>query len=927
MGERGAPRDRLLLFAFLALAAALFPRATMGAATFFHYDTGMQNLAFRAWWFAQLRAGHFATWCPGMFAGYPLFAETQTGPLYPSTFVLFSLLPPTLAFSWSVALHFAFAGAGSFLLARRLGASTTAAILAGVAFELSGFLVTHVVHFNLLVGASWAPWVALLVLRAADGRPGAALLLAAALACLLLGAHPYAVLMNTMLAGVVLVFRAGIVPRRLGLALVTLAAAATLGAALAAVQLLPARELIARTPRGAAVDWSFLTFGSFPPWGIPTLVAPDLYGTPVDGTFWGGPDWSHFAETCAYCGVLGLALAAAALALRRDLATSLFAALASLSFVLMLGRYTPVYRIVAWIPVVRSTRLPARFALLFTLALAMLAALGLDALQRERALERRRRAIGLGASLLVALAAAALVLNAPARAPDATLAGTGRLWAAHLRDVTAAAHAVSARTVVCAIASILALLPFGFARVPRWAGILPVIVLATDLFSWGRSFNPVVPAATLLQAPPAVAALPHVEPRPRIFRQGLDEMWDRLPRMPRVDLVTPAWKGHEASYATASWSLPPNSQLLYGVDSGEGFTSLPPLAWLEWMGVPALAGAAAHPSLTEGQADLLALDAVLSSGSGIVGPGWKAQALPGDLFLSRNTDPLPRVRLARSWAVKPRAELLAEVQAKDYEPRRRVLLEAAPPGWPDTKDGGPADEPIPGRELAPGRWRVEVPKGSDGIVVLAEAHDPDWRITRSDGTRLPLMRADGLFLAFAAPPEGGTVELRHAPASVARGAAISGLAILLVIAGALALRGRRWAALPPESRPGLAPWGWAVAAAVMAAVSASVDTGGVRADRREATLDAAATRSWSDEALGALQAGVPEEAARLLRAAVSREPVDAMLHYRLGVAERAAGRTQAARVEFQRALALAPSLREAEASLREEKGKEGSPEP
>src|SRR5262245_1192343 len=98
MRERGgAGLERLV---FPALAVALFPRPFVGAATFFHYDTWMQNLAFRAWWFRELRAGHFATWCPGMFAGYPIFAETQTGPLYPPTFVLFSLLPATLAFSW-----------------------------------------------------------------------------------------------------------------------------------------------------------------------------------------------------------------------------------------------------------------------------------------------------------------------------------------------------------------------------------------------------------------------------------------------------------------------------------------------------------------------------------------------------------------------------------------------------------------------------------------------------------------------------------------------------------------------------------------------------------------------------------------------------------------------------------------------------------
>ncbi|MBZ0269558.1 hypothetical protein K8I85_15495, partial [bacterium] len=174
---------------FPLLAIAMFPREFLGQATFFHYDTWMQNLTFRAWWFDMLRHGHFATWCPGMFAGYPLFAETQTGPLYPPTFPLFLLLPATLAFSWSVLLHFAFAGGGAYLAARRFGAGRAGALYAGAAFELSGFLVTHVVHFNLLVGAAWMPWVALLAAGAAERRPRHAAWLAVAFACLLLGAH------------------------------------------------------------------------------------------------------------------------------------------------------------------------------------------------------------------------------------------------------------------------------------------------------------------------------------------------------------------------------------------------------------------------------------------------------------------------------------------------------------------------------------------------------------------------------------------------------------------------------------------------------------------------------------------------------------------------------------------------------------------
>jgi hypothetical protein len=897
------------------LAAALFPRVLLGE-SFFHYDTWMQNLAFRAWWFAQLKAGHFATWCPGMFAGYPLFAETQTGPLYPPTFILFLLLPAPAAFSFNVLLHFAAAGCGAWWLARRLGAGGTAAVLAGAAYELSGFLVTHVVHFNLLTGAALAPWTVALAWEAWRGSARCALGLAAAVALLLLGAHPYATMMTLLLVALAWLARGGAGGGAAAMARsgAIAAGAVALGTALAAVQVLPTRELLARTSRGGSVDWSFLTFGSFPPWQLPALAAPDLFGTPVDGSYWGGPDWSHFAETCAYVGLLVPALALIALLLRRDRATLFLGAGAAASFVLLLGKYTPVYHVVSWIPLLQSTRLPARFALPWTVAVTVLAALGLDALARADA-PRRRRAVAVGAAAAMALAAAAWWTNEAARAPDDALTGTGRMWSAQLDAVTEAARGTALRLGVGLAAALGALALFLRGRVPRAAGAALIAVLAVDLLAWGRAFNPTIPGEWILAPPPAAAALPPAEPRPRVFRQGADEMWARAPGAPRVDPFTPAWSGNAAGYRTAAWALPPNTQLLYGVDSGEGFTSLLPEQWLEWMGLAGAPGAAPRPELTDAQADLLALDAVISTGAGIAGDGWEATELPGGVWVSRNADPLPRVRRATAWeTVGDRAALLARVRDERHDPRAAVLLEEAPAGLAAAAPTGRADEPVPARETGPGRWEIQAPPGG-GLLVVAESWDPDWRARGPVGGALPVVRADGLFVAFAAPAEGGTVILEHAPASVRTGAVVSAGAALAWIVLAIVLRGRRLPGLaeppaPPEAPPVrgaivLAP---AAAAAAILLASVAAGVGGLAQDRADASLAAAAVRSWSDEALAARQAGALEPAARLLRRAAAVRPGHAPTQYRLGILERELGREAEALAAFERAAAIDPSL-------------------
>ena len=912
---------------FVALAVALFPRVLLGE-SFFHYDTWMQNLTFRAWWFAQLKAGHFATWCPGMFAGYPLFAETQTGPLYPPTFLLFLLLPAPAAFSFNVLLHFAAAGWGAWWLARKLGVGGTAAVAAGAAYELSGFLVTHVVHFNLLTGAALAPWAVGLAWEAWRGSPRCALGLAVVVAGLLLGAHPYATMMTLMLVAAAWLARGGTAAGRVrggGVA----AAAVLLGTALAAVQVLPTRELLARTSRGGSVDWSFLTFGSFPSWQIPALVAPNLFGTPVDGSYWGGPDWSHFAETCAFVGLPVLAMAAAALVLRRDRPTLFAAGAGAVSFVLMLGKYTPLYHVVSWIPLLQSTRLPARFALPWTVAMVVLGALGLDALLRAEA-PRRRRAVIAGAVAATALAVAALAANEAARSPDAALTGTGRMWTAQLETISAAARGNAVRLVVTLAATLGVLAMFLRARVPRFAAAGLIVVLTADLLSWGRSFNPTVPGDWITEAPPAVEALPRTEPRPRIFRQGADEIWARAPGTQRVDPFTPNWSDHAATYRTGAWALPPNTQLLYGVDSGEGFTSLLPEQWLEWMGLAGAPGAAPRPELTEAQADLLSLDAVISTGAGIAGEGWEAVSLPGDVWVSLNRDPLPRVRRATAWeTVEDRGALLARVRSEDHDPRAAVLLERVIPGLPASSAAagraedavsalqaadGHAEDSVSAREAAPGRWEIQAPAGG-GWIVVSESWDPDWRAAGPDGD-LPVVRADGLFVAFPAPAGGGEVVLEHSPASVRNGAIVSGVALLLLLGLGVAARGRRFCDAAGEA-PVPAPAVLAPVAAAVIVVAASIvaDVGGARSDRAAASLEAAAVRAWSDEALAARQAGALEPAARLLRQAVVVRPHDAQALYRLGILERDLGDVSEARSALQRAIAADTSLRAAQDAL------------
>jgi tetratricopeptide (TPR) repeat protein len=194
---------------------------------------------------------------------------------------------------------------------------------------------------------------------------------------------------------------------------------------------------------------------------------------------------------------------------------------------------------------------------------------------------------------------------------------------------------------------------------------------------------------------------------------------------------------------------------------------------------------------------------------------------------------------------------------------------------------------------------------------------------------LELFRADGLFVGFAAPPTGGEVRLYHEPDSVRLGAALSLLGLTAFAVLARWPRGAKVRPLPGFLAASVRP---AVHVAVIAApalvivASWALDVGGARSARREHDLRAAALRSWTEEAHAAYRAGALVPAANLLQRAASLSPRDAQVQYRLGLVEKARGRSTTARAAFRRALSLDPNLTAARSALAELDGAEANTE-
>src|SRR5258708_18942728 len=225
-------------------------------------------------------------------------------------------------------------------------------------------------------------------------------------------------------------------PRSLRQTMATILAAVVaiaLGMSLAAAQLLPTRELQQQSARASGLEESFALNFSYAPLSMLTLVNPNFFGNPGDGSY--AINGEYF-ETTAYIGILPLTLAIVGclhLVLlqrrkRRGLNVSdivipngdlisFFALAALISLILAFGKFTPLYPFLyRYVPTFSLFQAPARWLLVTVFSITILSALVSPLWKADRRAGQRARLGVIGGVVLIAAAISAqlLLTNAPA---------------------------------------------------------------------------------------------------------------------------------------------------------------------------------------------------------------------------------------------------------------------------------------------------------------------------------------------------------------------------------------------------------------------------------------------------------------------------------------------------------------------------------
>lgn len=296
-----------LVVILLATALLLWPLLFQGRVLYW----GTPLLQFYPWRTAaaeMMRAGHLPLWLHSVGHGAPLLANHQTAPFYPPN-LLFLIAPAERAMGYSAALHLLLAGVGMALFARTLRLSRFASLIGAITYMLSAFMVTRLNFPTMTCAAAWMPFLLLFGERVATRRRWTdALGLGLIIGLQFLAGHAQLWYYSLWALGTYVLWR--LWTRRAGWrgvarCLLLLGMALILGLGLAAIQLFPTAELAMQSQRQAGAEYEFAMTYSFWPWRLITFFAPDFFGNPAHGDYWG---YGNYWEDAGYVGILPLIL-------------------------------------------------------------------------------------------------------------------------------------------------------------------------------------------------------------------------------------------------------------------------------------------------------------------------------------------------------------------------------------------------------------------------------------------------------------------------------------------------------------------------------------------------------------------------------------------------------------------------------------------
>jgi Bacterial membrane protein YfhO len=802
--------DLVALLVWTAAIAGFFWDAVSLRKALFYFDVTEINYPYRAFFADELRAGRFSRWCPGLYCGLPLYSESQAGYLHPFKYLLYPWLATWQALNLDTVLSIWLTGVGAFFWLRRhvgpAGALTGACILG-----LSGFTWGHLIHTSMINALASLPFVIWGLEHSwASGRRRGVALAGVALACQVFAGHLQDALWTICLVGLYGLYRASTENswhRRMSV-LGMAAALVIVGVLLSAVQWIPSKELLDRSPRASGLSWDNLTFGSWHPELLPTAVIREAFGTRARDTDW-MDGFYPYHEMNIYVGLIAIVLAVVGAKVHgaRDRWANFWVVLIGIALVLMLGRFTCLFDYAHFIPILGSSREPVRFQIWAAVGIAALAAVGVERLEQGDGVSLHQGLVVAGSLVLFSIPILCF-LYAPA---------WSGLWnkPRQLAQFRWLGHEFVFGLVRTLLLSAMAWWAAWKAtrsadpsRRLRWVAVLPTLVIA-DLLGSHWADVPTVDPSFWTDPPESVGRLKSDPNLIRIF--GIADK----------SAAEPGYASEPVDFLAArdqlDWSLAP----VWHIPSARGETPMRARRSVDFFdyGGRRLIDVASITHVLTGRRNVEKMRKVLNARA----------VVSGSAFILRNVRALPRARLAgRPLYAEDRQHAVAALarSAATDELQERLIVE-------DPLHSLPTDAAVSGTariiEDLPERMVIETEASTPAYLVVSDTFDPGWS-AQVDGRPAMIHPAYITFRAVYLDHGKHTVVLTYRPAGFSFGLELSlcgflgGLGLVLWPRGATALtpehsalrwpsRWRTWwfsflAAIVIVSAIGIGPKGW-----------------------------------------------------------------------------------------------------------------------
>jgi hypothetical protein len=748
-----------------------------------------------------IRSGHVPLWNHYLGNGTPLAANLQSAVFYPLN-LIYLLIPVERAMGYSAVVHVILAGLFMYLYGRTIRLSRFASLVAALGYMFSGFLISRLGFLSMTSATPWLPLLFCLAERLVNKRRlSSALLLGLAIGLQLLAGHAQLWYYGVWAVAAYVLVRGWQTAKegihgqfcalRSAMSAWLLSALAVLvGLGVAAVQLLPTAELALLSQRQSGAEYEFAMTYSFWPWRLITLFAPDFFGNPARGDYWG---YASYWEDCGYIGVLPLLLALIAIPIylrrRRGQGASFtpyplslipfFSFLCLLSLLLALGKNLPLYPLVfRWVPGFGFFQAPARFLYLYTLGVATLAGLGADLVVPSRRL-KQISGYGVVVSLAILLATVAVrflpffpveLTFVSALSRFAALLTIAWLFLRYRRKVEFWSRETEPMTKLLHRLGVSPLVP--------WQTLV-IAFIAADLIIFGHALNPTT-EPRLYELPTTNGAFLQRENKGyRIFTFPGSDYNLKFGKYLLFDGFGSSDVGWLMGWRE---TLMPNLAVGEGLFSANNFDPLLVGHYERLMqevdkGLPRWVDRGLGQTVDEARLSVALRLLSLMNVKYILDYG----EIPGldlifadSVWIYRNDDALPRASVvSQVRVISDDEELLVKLSSPTFDPYHTVLLQPTPAQEPFCPSVSYPLSLIPlSPEYSPNAVKVEVALDRDGYLVLNDTYYPGWR-AYVDGEEKEILRANYAFRAV--PLESGqhTVFFEYDPLSFKMGFAIS----------------------------------------------------------------------------------------------------------------------------------------------------------